>query len=346
MGSWRIGAGAVMACMMMAACADTDPAGPEKPEVATLTVDAAEAWAYVAFDGEEAVPVTVDDRSGSEAWDLGFFATSVMLNGGAAGPGGVVGHCVCQNAGAADEAITAMTAESELADFEAVTAAQIPVEDEAWTVDALAPAIDGWYRYDMSTHEVSAAPEQVWKVRTASGEAYAKFHVTAIEGAAREHAGRITIEFAVQPSAGSAFEATRVETVDVSGGAVYFDLESGAAVSADEAWDLWFEGYTIRVNGGVSGDGSAGASPAGAAFDAVADASDLMAGHYRGDAFGGVFDEHPWYRYNLEGRHQIWPTYDVYLVKRGESVYKVQLTGYYGPTGEARQVTFRYARLR
>ncbi|HEX6940249.1 MAG TPA: HmuY family protein [Longimicrobiales bacterium] len=332
--------------VILAACADADPAGPEAPAERTLTVDASQAWAYVAFDGEEAVPVTVGDRSGSTAWDMAFLATSVMLNGGAAGPGGVVGHCVCQNAGATDGEITEMTPETELADFEAVTADAIPEGDEAWVSDALAPAIDGWYRYDPSAHVVSAVPENVWKVRTASGEGYAKFHVTAIEGATQEHAGRITIEYAVQPSAGAAFEATRVQTVDVSGGAVRFDLETGSVVDAGEAWDLWFEGYAIRVNGGVSGEGSAGATLSGESFEAVADASDLPADHYRGDAFGGVFDAHPWYRYNLLGQHQIWPTYDVYLVKRGESVYKVQLTGYYGPTGEPRQVTFRYARLR
>jgi hypothetical protein len=58
-----------------------------------------------------------------------------------------------------------------------------------------------------------------------------------------------------------------------------------------------------------------------------------------------VFDAHPWYRYNLDGGHQIWPTYDVFLIRRGDAVYKVQLTSYYGATGDSRQITFRYARL-
>ena len=64
------------------------------------------------------------------------------------------------------------------------------------------------------------------------------------------------------------------------------------------------------------------------------------------DDFGGVFAEHPWYRYNLEGNHQIWPTYQVYLIRKGADVYKVQLTGYYERnTGDARHISFRYAKL-
>lgn len=333
------------AVLSIAACSDSDPAGPDADDVPSLTVDASETWAFVTLHEDEASAVDVSARSTSEDWDLGFFATSVMLNGGAAGPGGVVGHCLCQNAGATDAEVMEMTAASELADFEAVTAAAIPESGDAWTTDALAPAIDGWYSYNPSTHVVSAAPENVWKVRTASGGAYAKFHVTGLANATRQHAGEVTFESALQRSPGADFEATRVETVDLASGPVHFDLETGSVVDAAAEWDLMFEGYHIRVNGGVSGTGSAGASLSDQAFDDITDATDLSAGHYRGDAFGGVFDEHPWYRYDLDDGHQIWPTYNVYLIRRDDAVYKIQLTSYYGATGDSRQITFRYARL-
>ena len=328
-----------------AACSDSDLAGPTTDDVQTLTVDASGGWGFVAFNGEDARAVSVSDRSSSDVWDLGFFATSVMLNGGAAGPAGVVGHCLCQNASATDADLMAMTAESEMADFEAVTAAAIPTGEDAWTSDALAPAIDGWYSYNPSTHVVSAAPENVWKVRTASGEAYAKFHVTGVANGTQQHAGEVTFEYALQPSAGAAFEAARTETVDLSSGPVPFDLETRSVVAATAEWDLLFDGYDVRVNGGVSGTGAAGAVLAGETFAEITDASDVPAQVYAGDAFGGVFDDHSWYRYNLDGRHQIWPTYDVYLIRRGDAVYKVQLTSYYGPSGDSRQITFRYARL-
>jgi hypothetical protein len=161
---------------------------------ASLTVDASstESWALVDL-GSPAQVVQAPDPATSAAWDLGFQTTKVMLNGGASGPAGMVAYCLCQNAGATNEQIMAMTPDSERAEFEGVTRAQIPAAGEAWSAT--------------------------------------------------------------------------------------------------------------------------------------------------------VFDGSKWYRYNLDGNHQIWPTYDVYLVKRGSEVYKVQITGYYGADGKARQITFRYARL-
>ena len=336
---------AALAALSLAACSDNDPVGPGEDPGSTLTVDAAESWAYVALSGDEAKAVTVSDPATSLEWQLGFYATSVMLNGGAAGSGSVVGHCLCLNAAATDEEVQAMTPESTLAEFEAVTAAEIPTAEEAWQSDALAPVIDGWYSYDPSTHAVSAVPENVWKVRSASGQAFAKVHVTGVEGATRNHAGTVTVEFAVQASAGEAFGPTQTVSVDLSAGAAYLDLETGVLVSAADEWDLWLEGYEIRVNGGVSGSGEAGAVLSGQAFGAVDDASNAPARVYAADTYGGVFEADPWYRYNLDGAHQVWPTYDVYLIQTAEGVYKVQLTGYYGPTGDSPQITFRYARL-
>nr|MCU0616345.1 hypothetical protein [Gemmatimonadaceae bacterium] len=65
------------------------------------------------------------------------------------------------------------------------------------------------------------------------------------------------------------------------------------------------------------------------------------------DALGGPFGARPWYRYNVTGTDlQIWPTFNVYLVKRGAQVWKVQLVGYYDTQGQSRRITVRSARLR
>jgi hypothetical protein len=113
---------------------------------------------------------------------------------------------------------------------------------------------------------------------------------------------------------------------------------------AEGTWDLSLDGFTIRLNGGVSGSGAAAAAETTEDFEAIATAStDPRA--YLQDNFGGVFNSHPWYRYNLTGENIIHPTFDVYLVKRGDDVYKVQLINYYGAAGEPRHITFRYARL-
>ena len=335
------GVAAAFALLTAAACSDTSPLELE-PQAATLMVDASTDWAFVDL-AETATQLSVSERSSSMAWDIAFNATRVMLNGGAAGPGGMVGYCVCQNAGATDAQIQAMTPESELAAFEAVSAANVPTEAESWETDALDAAIAGWYSYDISTHQVSAAPENVWKVRGAGADPeYAKFHVTQISAATRAGA-QVTIEYAVQPGAGQAMGAVQTAVLDGRTAPVYFDFATG--VSDASNWDIKLEGFDIRINGGVSGSGGAGAVKATESFSAMTDASDAPAQIYRGDAFGGVFTAHPWYKYNLDGNHTIFPTYYVFLIKRGAEVYKVQIIGYYNTAGESRRITFRYARL-
>ncbi|HEY8470867.1 MAG TPA: HmuY family protein [Longimicrobiales bacterium] len=343
----RIATAAGLLTLTLAAC-DSDPITDPPDQTGgarTITVDASEGWAFVALD-DEARKVTVADPASSTDWDMAFFATSVMLNGGDAGPGGVVAYCVCANANLTDEQVGELTAEAGLAAFEAVTAEDIPSDPGAWETDALVPALQGWYTYNPVTHVVSANPNRVWKLRTANGQSYAKLHVTGIEGATQTAMGRVTFEYAVQPAKGAAMGAAQIATVNVPAGArVYFSLTRGEVSDASE-WDLLFEGWTIRLNGGVSGSGAAGAVVVDEPFDGITDASD-MGTLYRGDTYGGAFVAHPWYRYNITGSdHQIWPTYDVYLVKRGSEVYKVQLISYYEPTtARSRHVTMRYQRL-
>lgn len=332
-----------LACLFLVATGCTEFATePTGGDAARLTVDASQAWVFVDLD-ETARVVSVAEAATSEDWDIAFFATSVMLNGGGAGPGGVTGYCICTHAEATSGEIMAMTAESELPAFESVGMGSVPAET-MWQADSLVTAISDWYRYDPVAHVVTPAPDRVWKVRTSDGAAYAKLHVTGIEGAAEEHAGRVTLEYALQRSPASAFEPVRQITVDVSDGPVAIDLQTGAASNGSD-WDVRIESWFVRVNGGASGGGQAGAVRVDEPFDGIMDASDLPADHYRGDAFGGVFARSPWYRYNLDGQHQIWPTYDVYLVRREEQLYKVQIIGYYGGAGESRQITFRYSPL-
>ena len=353
------------ALLAVASCSDSGPAAPVDPiapadpvtppppppplpppsVTATLTLDAADDWAFADFDGEVAMPVSVSDPTTSEAWDLGLYATSVMLNGGDAGPGGVLGHCICQNGEVSDAEVQELDAEQELTAFEAVTADDIPTAEDAWLSDSLQPAITDWYSYDFTTHTLSAAPERVWYVRTASGDAFAKLHVVDIANPARTHAGEVTVEFALQRSAGAEFEAVQTIVMDASAGDQYLDLETGSVVTESDGWDLWLTGFYILVNGGVSGEGRAGAVLTDEDFGTIADVSGAPASVYAADKYGGVFAEHRWYRYNLQGNHQIWPTFDVFLIRSGEDTYKVQLTSYYGPTGDSRQITFRYELL-
>lgn len=181
---WMAGLLTLTAAAAVAACSEDDPTTPEQPSVQSFTV-ATEDTVYVALGANQA-QVVADPTSAD--WTLGLWQTSVFVNG----DDGVVAYCVCQNANASDAEVQAMTAATELADFDAVTAAQIP--STGWSESA--------------------------------------------------------------------------------------------------------------------------------------------------------FDTNRWYRYNLTGQdHQIWPTFDVYLVRQGAAVFKLQILNYYNAAGEPRHVTFRYSML-
>mgnify|MGYP006208160603 CR=1 FL=1 len=90
--------------------------------------------------GSRAAEVAVTDPATSDGWDLGLYATNVMLNGGDAGPGGAAGYCVCQNADATDAQVMEMTAENQLPDFEAVTTAHLPATASRRAVEELETA--------------------------------------------------------------------------------------------------------------------------------------------------------------------------------------------------------------
>lgn len=323
--------------LAVAACGD-DVVAPPPPVEGTVTVDASRGYVYFSFaDGEVVTPTPSASSSG--AWDIAFFATTVTLNGGAAGPGGVSGFCVCQNAGATDAQVLAMTPDSELADFDAAT---VPV-NAVFTTDALTPAITGWYTGTGAAAQ--ADPSKTFLVRLADSVGYAKVRVTALQNPTATSAGVVTIEYAVQATATAALGATQTMQLDLTTGAKAIDLETGTVTTSTAGWDLRFEGFTVRVNSGVSGPGKGGAAVAAGSFASITTAKEADQA-YRSDSYAGVFGTSRWYRYNIGGTgNRISPTFEVYLVKRGSAVYKVQLVNYYNVTGAPRHITFRYEQI-
>jgi hypothetical protein len=329
------------ALLLLGGCARDEITAPAELATGEVTVNAT-SWAYLSL--AEGRVVTPADPLASGAWDVAFSATSVMLNGGQAGPGGVTGYCLCQNAAASPTAdqLLAMTAASELADFAAVGPGAVPAAS-AFVADALTPAVAGWHTGAGSA--AAAATDRAWLVRLRDDAAYAVVRVAAIQGPSAASPGRVTLEYRLQPTAASALGAVRTLDVDVpTGGTARVDLIGGATTTSATAWDLRFDGWTVRLNGGASGSGRVAAAIAEAPFASVTTAVTATQA-YRTDVYAGVFAQRPWFRYNLTGDHRVTPTFDVYLVRRGSAVYKVQLTGYYGPAGEARRIGVRYEQI-
>ena len=330
----------------IAACteASTEPLLPP-PETTELTVDASSAPAFVRL-GEPAAQVSVSSSTTSTAWDLSFFATSVSVNGGASGPGGVTAYCLCANANATVAELQAMTAENQLLPFDLVSSDDVPATS-AFVPDALNPAISGWYSGEASA--ATATTTRTWIVRRSfPAVILGKFRVTSITGATAASAGAVTVEYAVQPSTGAPFGPVSTSTLNLTNGPVFLDLSSGQ-VAGSARWDLQLSGFEIRTNGGVSGSGGVSAL-----LDATTPFAQITSDYaatappvaYRSDSFSGVFAASPWYSYNITGTdNQIWPNFNIYLVRRGNEVFKVQVIGYYGPTGTSRQITIRSAPL-
>jgi hypothetical protein len=305
----------------------------------TITVDASSSWRYVSL-ADSAVVTPTPSAQQSGAWDIAFNGTSVTLNGGAAGPGGVEAACICQNASATNDEVLLMTAASELADFEAVTSVPAGL---TWMTDQLTPAIAGWY--EGTGAAATAATDQSWLVRLADGVGYASLRVAAIAGPSASNAGTITLEYALQATAASALGAPQTLEVDLTTpGAKLVDLAAGSVSTTSATWDLRVEGFTIRTNGGISGPGQAGAAVSTTPFETTTTAV-TQPNAYRTDVYAGIFGSSRYYRYNAAGDHRISPTFDVYLLRRADAVYKLQVIGYYSETGAPRHVTMRWQRI-
>ena len=323
----------------LAACASDDVTGAPDPAAAgTFTVDARTNWQYVSL-ADSALVTPMPSATESGAWDIAFNGTAITLNGGEAGPGGIVAACICQNAAATGAEVLAMTAASELGDFDAVTSVPSGL---SWVSDALTPAIAGWYTGTGSAAVADTAKS--WLVRGADSVSYAVVRVRALTGPTATTAGKVTLEYAVQPNAASPLGAARTLEVDLTTpGAKYVDLVAGALTTTSD-WDLRLDGFTIRVNGGISGAGK-GAAAVGATEFRLATTAVTQANAYRSDVYAGIFDTARYYRYNIAGDHRVSPSFDVYLLRRGTSTYKLQVIGYYGSTGTARQISIRWQRL-
>jgi hypothetical protein len=326
--------------LALSACAADELSNPPASFEGTLTVNASAGWGYASLT-DSALVAPIDPAASTE-WEIAFNATRVMLNGGAAGNGDVAAYCICQNAGATNEQVIAMTAEGELADFEGVDASDIPAAG-AFVEDSLVPVMNGWYAGVGAAATANSAKS--FLLRLNNDTSFAKARVIGITAPSAGNAGTVTVEYALQVNSAAGFGA--VDTIEVVAGTpTYVDLNSGATVTELDGWDLRLEGWTFKVNGGVSGSGKVGVSPSTAAFGEITTAA-LPAQAYSTDAFGGVFNGAPWYRYNIDpgAPNHIHPTFNVYLIRSGNSVYRIQLIDYYGPAGETRRISIRFARI-
>jgi hypothetical protein len=149
--------------------------------------------------------------------------------------------------------------------------------------------------------------------------------------------------------------AGRITSVDEGGGVtlvevegtgdrdfVHFDFASAGEVAATDGWELAFQRYAVRVNGGTSGGGGVEiAAIEGVAFDAV-DAA--PASGWRTDTAEALaLDD--WYDYD-GATHVLTAADRVYVVRNGAGeAWKLAFVDYYDDAGNSGFPSFRWAGL-
>jgi hypothetical protein len=337
-----------MLTLAMGACEDEITGPGDEVVEGEVTLDATNpaVFTYMTFS-DGGAEITVGDPSTSTEWDIAFRRFSVKLNGGVAGPGEVSGANLENNADATAEEVVAFTVADGEAAFDAVTEADIAgvtFVEEGLVEDLTGP----WFRFDPIAGTLVANTGAAWKVRESDG-GYSLFRISQLVMAG-DNPQSITVELRHQDAGGSLGDAQTVE-VDLTMGPGFVDLGSAATVApAGCNWDVTLTPFfTIDFNEPCD----AGTFPLDATedFTALEQADDAPEyGPFLSVISGGipstVEDATGVFWYNIEGANRLWPTYNVFLVRDGTDIYKVQITDFYDAGGTSGFPTVRFEQLR
>lgn len=337
--------------------------------ITRMVVDASssDTMAYLNLASGEVLNLTAAQAAESEDWHLALRRYNIQLNGGASGPGAVVGVVGDDQADFYDDSgepvanvFLNATPDSELEHLKDTFTAPA-----RWSQDSVVSGLgEAWYNYDHSNGNMSANSDNGYLLRSGEGDSYARLRATEFTFPTRTGQGITSFEFSfdVQPAGTEQFTGTATFTGSIppEGGERCFDFDSNATVDCanSENWDLVLgfadRSLYLRTNSGPSGNGDGGAfgpmtwSDLSDYTSATTDpGGNSLASHFNADSTGGVFVDHGWYAYNLSEQHQLWPNYRVYLIDTDRNddaspVYAVQLIGYYGDDGESGQPVLRW----
>lgn len=339
-----------MTLALLNGCESDTTAPPEVFEEGRIAIDASSSvgFTYLSLADPGGVVVPPDPATSTD-WHMGFRRFLVRLNGGVAGPGSVSAVNLGNNASASAEEIVALTEQDGKAAFEAVTEADIPAAG-SFVEDGLAPDPGAsWFRFDPVAGTLVANPGAAWMVREASGRGFAVFRVTNLRMQGQRPVG-LAIEYRRHEPAGTLGTSGTIEG-DLSRGPVFLRLADGSEVSlAGCGWDVSATpDLTIEINAGCG----AGTFPLDPALDFTTLVRADDAPEYGGflSVISGAFpstvdDASGIFWYDIRENSRMWPTYNVFLVRVDDRVYKVQIANYYDAAGASGHPTVRFLRLR
>lgn len=333
---------------------ESDGTGPNPPlnVVGTTELDASSATQFVYFDLAAGTVIQVADPGTSSAWDLAVRRYEMRLNGGAMGPKGVSGHNLANNASATAQQVLAFTPENQLPAFQAIGEPSIPAVG-AFVEEGLAENPLGWLSFGATG---PVANGRAWKLRRTTGGGHAAFRTSALtlSGSNPQTAqlATVTIQWRYQPPGGT-LGAEQQVTLSAGSPNPALDLATGTPGPAQGCgWDIRANpDFSLTVNSACN----VGTFPLDASqeFNALTQAGDaLQYGAFLAGLSGAVpfatSLDNPLgpFLYNLASDNRLSPTFNTYLIKVGDAVYKAQLTGYYSATGSSGYPTLRFARVR
>ncbi len=347
--------------MLLTACgggsaSDDTNVTPEAPSniygpLATGSV-AAPNYVYFDLDAMTVVNLTEEQAVTDTSWDIAFKRTGVYLNN-ANSDSPVSAYFTGNNSDfwdgetpVADKFLNA-SADSELAAFDAVTAANIPADNSLFVADVMHNIISDFYNYNSSTHQVTAADDKYYIVN--SDGQLTKYRASALTQAGFEMSD-ITLQIANQ-GADDLFNAETQLVVDLAtecglGNKVFVDLGTATIVTETQAWDLSF---TCNDTNSGSDFAMDIAEDATALQDFTNEITGISAEALPYHSFKAntyiekAFDAQPWYAYNVEGGipHGIYSQYGVYLIKTATATYKLQMLSYYDQESTSGSISFR-----
>ncbi|MBC8088459.1 MAG: HmuY family protein [Phycisphaerae bacterium] len=345
--SARVGA-ALVTLAMLGACEDeaalTGPTGGGEAAinevVTSQAVNASSTDTLVAFSLTKNAIVPKN-----EDWDILFRRYEIRLNSAAtagAATKNATAYSLDNNKTKSDAEVLAMTVENTLAAFDAVRASAIP-SDNQFTTDRLTENKYGYLNLG-GTPTVNAA--NFWKVKTATGS-YALVRVAAITLPGSTLSG-VAIESRLQ----NGTTLGSVQTLNVTfSGAASINLSTNSVVAANGCnWDIRINPATFEMTTNSAcnaGTYPGGTSPTFANATSASDAPQypLYVTQLTGTVPNSVTDLSAPFRYNLAGTMRLHPSFNIYLIKVGAKVYKVQLINYYSATGTGGYPTVRAARI-
>lgn len=336
--------------LLLAGCGSDDSNSSDTPntgdvndtsgvQVARVNAASHSDWVYLNLDSGQQV-------SEQDDWHLALQRSNIKLNGGVSGTGKVTGAVLdAQDEFYQDGEANSSVFSNASADSEAqALLTEFDLTSVQWSSDSYRTAMQDWYVYNPTTHQISAPQQSGWLVRHADGETYSKVRITELSYS------NIALSYETQAAGTQQFAAdSNVLNANLEQGSteLCLDFDSASAVdctAADWEWrleiDMASRAVNLWSNGGVHGTGNVAVlGPIAAAeLDAYTSASNSngqdISRLYVTDSSDSVFSQNSWYAYNLTGQHKLWPNFRTYAINTNSddanaAVYAVQISNYY-----------------